>query len=126
MTLTSTAAVTKTLGHASRLRILAMLRTGSLSVCQIAAVLCAPVSTVSGYLLELRQAGLVVERRQGKWIYHRLTEAEALAPVLGSVLNAIDGDPQVRHDAKMAAKLRRKSPSAVCEALAATAIRVSS
>lgn len=126
MTVTSIATVTKTLGHASRLRILAMLRAGSLSVCQIAAVLGAPVSTVSGYLLELRQAGLVVERRRGKWIYYRLTEVEALAILLRSVLSAIDRDPQVQHDAATAAGLRRESPSALCESLAGTTLPVPS
>ena len=55
--LASTAAVTKTFGHRGRLRILALLAHGQTSVCQMAAAMKIPVSTVSGLLLELRQGG---------------------------------------------------------------------
>jgi len=113
-------AVTKTLGHSGRLRILAMLRAGPLSVCQIAAVLDAPVSTVSGHLLELRQAGLVSERRQGKWVYYDLTPAEQIAAVLSPVLAAIEDDPKVRQDAATASALHGRSPASLCEAAGST------
>lgn len=93
-----------------------MLRGGPLSVCQIAAVLDAPVSTVSGHLLELRHADLVRERRRGKWVYYHLTDIEALAKVLGPILNAIESDPEVRRDAATAATLQGRSPSPLCEA----------
>jgi ArsR family transcriptional regulator, arsenate/arsenite/antimonite-responsive transcriptional repressor len=115
-TLTAIAAITKTLGHGGRLRVLAMLRGGPLSVCQIAAVLDAPVSTVSGHLLELRRAGLVDERRQGKWVYYRLTNAERIIAVLAPVLAAIERDSRIRRDATAAAALHGRSPSALCEA----------
>jgi DNA-binding transcriptional ArsR family regulator len=97
--LTTAATLTKTLGHAGRLRILAMLRTGPLSVCQMATILDTPVSTISGYLLKLRQAGLVREQRRGKWVYYRLTNVEPITSVLASVLTAIADDPEVRRDA---------------------------
>ena len=97
--LTTAATVTKTLGHAGRLRILAMLRTGPLPVCQMATVLDTPVSTTSGYLLKLRHAGLVREQRRGKWVYYRLTSVEPITSVLTSVLTTIADDPDVRRDA---------------------------
>lgn len=114
------AAMTKPLGHGGRLRILAMLRAGPLSVCQIATVLGTPVSTVSGHLLELRHAGLVAERRQGKWVYYGLTSAEQIAAVLSPVLAAIEDDPEVRQDAATAGALHGKSPAALCEAAASS------
>jgi DNA-binding transcriptional ArsR family regulator len=117
-TLTTIAAATKALGHHGRLRILAMLRAGPLSVCQIAAILKAPVSTVSGYLLELRHARLVEERRQGKWVYYRLTDVDTLTVMLGPVLAAVEDDPDVRRDAVTADALRGQSPGALCEAAA--------
>jgi ArsR family transcriptional regulator len=117
-TLTTITAATKALGHHGRLRILAMLQAGPLSVCQIAAVLDAPVSTVSGHLLELRHARLVGERRQGKWVYYRLTDVDALTAMLGPVLAAVEDDPEVRRDAAAAGALRGRSPAAVCEAAA--------
>jgi ArsR family transcriptional regulator len=115
-TLTTIAAIMKTLGHIGRLRILAMLRGGPLSVCQIAAVLAAPVSTVSGHLLELRHAGLVDERRHGKWVYYRLTNVERIVAVLAPVLATVERDSQIRRDATAAAALHGQSPSALCEA----------
>lgn len=121
--LTTIAAITKALGHGGRLRILAMLRGGPLSVCQIAAVLDAPVSTVSGHLLELRHAGLVDERRQGKWVYYRLTNVARINAVLIPVLGAIEMDAQIRRDATTAAALHGRSPSALCEATELNSVR---
>jgi DNA-binding transcriptional ArsR family regulator len=60
MTLSEAATVTKALGHPGRLRILAILRDGPLSVCQIATILSAPASTISGHLSDLRRAGFGV------------------------------------------------------------------
>lgn len=119
-TLTITAAVAKALGHGGRLRLLAMLRDGPLSVCQMASVLEAPVSTVSGHLLELRRAALVVERRKGKWVYYGLADSPSVAGLLGPVLAAIADDPDVRQDAAKAAALRGTSPAALCEEAAVT------
>ena len=98
-----------------------MLRTGPLSVCQIATVLHSPVSTVSGYLVELRRAALVREQRRGKWVYYGLTDAEALASVLAPVLAAIADDQDVREDAAHVTTLRGASRANVCRAAAMTA-----
>jgi ArsR family transcriptional regulator, arsenate/arsenite/antimonite-responsive transcriptional repressor len=113
-TLQAAALVTKTLGHCGRLRILAMLRPGPLSVCQIAFVLGAPPSTASGHLMELRHAGLVSEQRRGKWVYSRLVDAEPVTAVLDPMLASIEDDPQVRQDATAANGLRGTSPAALC------------
>jgi len=101
-----------------------MLRHGPLSVCQMAAVLDAPVSTVSGHLLELRRAELVVERRKGKWVYYGLTDSQAVRALLGPVLAAIADDPDVQRDAAKAAALHGTSPAAFCDAAAANAPQV--
>jgi DNA-binding transcriptional ArsR family regulator len=114
-TLHEAAQVTKTLGHCGRLRILSLLRPGPLSVCQIASVVRAPPSTVSGHLLELRRAGLVTEQRRGKWVYYRLADADPATAVLNSVLTSIEDDPTLRQDAALAAGLRGTSPAALCE-----------
>ena len=113
--LKAVAGMTKALGHCGRLRILSMLRPGPLSVCQIASVLGAPPSTVSGHLLELRHAGLVSEQRHGKWVYSQLVDADSVTAVLDPVLTSIEDDPQIRKDAVAAAGLRGTSPAALCE-----------
>jgi ArsR family transcriptional regulator len=109
---------TKTLGHPTRLRILAMLRHNRLSVCQIASALNVAPSTASGHLLELRRADLVTEQRRGKWVYYRLTDSEPNDALLRFVLVLIGSDDQVQQDAHTARQLNGTSPDVVCAAAA--------
>ena len=67
--LESSVATARALGHPARLRTIAMLRSGELCVCQITEVLGLAPSTVSAHLKELKQAGLITERKDGKWVY---------------------------------------------------------
>ena len=57
-----------------RLRILKLLKEGELCVCEIMTALNKPQSTTSHHLSILREAGLVRERRDGKWSYYRLAD----------------------------------------------------
>ena len=93
-----------------------------MSVCQIAAALKMPLSTLSGHLLELRLADMVTEQRKGKWVYYRLTTVDAVTAVLDPVLAAIADDPIVGRDAANAAALEGKPLAAVCEAAASSAL----
>ncbi|MFC1523289.1 ArsR/SmtB family transcription factor [Thermodesulfobacteriota bacterium] len=63
----------KALSDETRLRILALLSMGELCVCDLIAVLCIPQSTISRHLAYLRDAGLIADRRHGKWMFYRLT-----------------------------------------------------
>lgn len=65
----------KALSDETRLRILALLTAGELCVCDLMAILDLPQSTVSRHLAYLRHSGLVADRREGVWMYYRLTEA---------------------------------------------------
>ena len=81
----STLRITKALADIQRLRILMMLRTGELCVCQIIAVLGLAPSTVSKHLSILSGAGLVDSRKDGRWAFYRLpqgAELKAVKPVL--------------------------------------------
>ncbi|GAB4346155.1 MAG: metalloregulator ArsR/SmtB family transcription factor [Desulfobulbaceae bacterium] len=70
----------KALAEPVRLRILALLLHGERCVCELMDVLDMPQSTVSRHLAYLRNAGLIVGRRNGVWMYYRL--AEPGAPLL--------------------------------------------
>ncbi len=61
----------------TRLRILHLLARGELCVRDLTAVLDAPQSKVSRHLGYLRQAGLVADRKDGKWRRYRLSRAES-------------------------------------------------
>ena len=62
----------KALGDVTRLRILALLFSGELCVCDITETLNLPQSTVSRHLSYLRNAGWVKSRRKQKWMHYRL------------------------------------------------------
>lgn len=65
----------KVLGDATRARILyAVLEAGELCVCDLAATVDVPESTVSHALRWLRGAGVVRARRAGKMMYYRLDD----------------------------------------------------
>jgi ArsR family transcriptional regulator len=62
----------KALSDSNRLRILKMLENGSLCVCEIRAVLNLANSTVSKHLSILRDAGFILDEKNGKWVDYRL------------------------------------------------------
>ncbi|MCL4845128.1 MAG: winged helix-turn-helix domain-containing protein [Acidobacteria bacterium] len=107
--------VAKAIGHPARLRILAMLRRGPLSVCQITSVLASVPSTVSGHLLELRRAGLVAEDRQGKFVFYELTSNDATRPLLDALFARLATDHDVAGDAALAEALLAVSPAGACD-----------
>ncbi len=68
--------VAKAVADPSRVRILKLLDGGELCVCQITTVMGLAVATVSKHLSALKTAGLLQQRRDGKWVYYRLAERE--------------------------------------------------
>jgi len=97
----------KAMAHPVRLRMLAMLTTGELCVCQLTAVLDLAASTVSGHLADLRAAGLVHERKEGKWVHYRLADDPGLSAVIRSALESLARDHQTDTDAAAVRKVRR-------------------
>lgn len=66
------ARVLKALADPTRLKIVKALNQHELCVCELMLLLNAQQSAVSHHLRILKDANLVVERRQGKWSFHRL------------------------------------------------------
>jgi ArsR family transcriptional regulator len=77
----------KALADVTRLRILGLLLTGEVCVCDIHESLKIPQPKASRHLAYLRRAGLVDTRRQGLWIHYRL--ADTSDPVLGAIADAV-------------------------------------
>ncbi|AFZ74184.1 ArsR/SmtB family transcription factor [Natronobacterium gregoryi] len=71
-------AVFKALANENRLRIVEALREGELCVCELETVLDAPQSTVASHLSQLREAGIVRARKQGKWTYYRIADTASV------------------------------------------------
>ncbi len=62
----------------SRLRILKLLREGELCVCEIMTALDRPQSSTSHHLSILKDAGLIKERKEGKWSHYRLADGAVI------------------------------------------------
>lgn len=66
------------LGHPARLQLLSALHATELCVCDLAQVLGLSVATVSHHLKELRNAGLVTFRTEGRMAYYSLRDNPTL------------------------------------------------
>jgi len=73
------------LSDSTRLAILGMLREGEKCVCDLQDELDAAQSRLSFHLKVLREAGLVVDRKEGRWSYYRIAP-EALAEAHDAVV----------------------------------------
>ncbi len=67
-----TAQLFKALSEEIRLRIINLLSSGELCVCDLVELLDLPQSTVSRHLAYLRNCGLISDRREGVWMYYQL------------------------------------------------------
>jgi DNA-binding transcriptional ArsR family regulator len=112
--LESSVAAARSLGHPARLRTAAMLRSGELCVCQITEVLGLAPSTVSAHLKELKQAGLITERKDGKWVYFALTTNENTRSWIRAALSPLAEDPQLEADSRLVDELRRLPVEELC------------
>ncbi len=104
----------KGLAHPTRLRLLGMLATGELCVCQMTSVLEQAPSTVSQHLSVLARGGLVTERKEGKLVFYRLREESGDRPWLAPLLDRLSSDPTVRSDRTLVARLRRVPVARLC------------
>ncbi|KAB2955826.1 MAG: helix-turn-helix transcriptional regulator, partial [Thermoanaerobaculia bacterium] len=109
-------ATAKGLAHPARLRLLGMLATGELCVCQLTAVLELAPSTVSQHLAVLARGGLVGERKEGKLVFYRLREDGEAAALLAPLLAQLAGDPRAKADRALIARLRRVPIATLCAA----------
>ncbi len=66
----------KALSDPNRIRIIKMLQIKPLCVCEITEVLDLATSTVSKHLSMLRDAGFIVDEKDGKWVNYRVEESE--------------------------------------------------
>ena len=72
------AEIFKAMADPCRLKILMLLREGELCVCEIMIGLDRPQSSTSHHLSILRDAGLIKERKDGRWSRYRLSEGAVI------------------------------------------------
>lgn len=112
-------AITKALSDAHRVRALMALRDGELCVCQIIELLGLAPSTVSKHMSILKQAGLVENRKEERWMYYRLpNETDRAAMMQGAftwILKALELDDTICRDRKDLNKIMKQNPSNLCK-----------
>jgi ArsR family transcriptional regulator len=110
----------KALADPTRLRIMLLLRSRELCVCELMFILEMEQSRVSHHMRVLRDAGIAEDVREGRWIIYRIPEASCgLIEGLfaGALRERIDGSGETAADAqKLEACVRENIRGRVCEA----------
>ena len=104
----------KAVSHPLRLRVLSLLELGELCNCQIAETLQVPASSVSEALRELRRAGFVAERKDGRWVFMSLVSRELASPFLKGLLEEAAAVPELQQDRARALAVRALAIPVVC------------
>jgi len=111
-------AVAKAVADENRARILLFLREDELCVCQVIEMLGLAPSTVSNHLNILQRAGLVEGRKDGRWMYYRLTHKGVSATVRATIRWAekcLARTPVVLKDAERLKDVRKMDMKKLCE-----------
>jgi len=78
----------KALSDETRLRILKLLEHGELCVCDLFSALDMVQPKVSFHLSVLKEAGLIKDRKEGRWVHYRINDSDLLRRFL--VLSAFE------------------------------------
>jgi ArsR family transcriptional regulator, arsenate/arsenite/antimonite-responsive transcriptional repressor len=109
-----TVSVLKALSDPNRIRIVKMLESRELCVCEVREVIGLSTSTVSKHLSILRDAGLIEDSKDGKWVNYRLNRTPGnsfIRSQLELVLQSFSDDEQVLSDRK---KLLKADRTIIC------------
>jgi SAM-dependent methyltransferase/DNA-binding HxlR family transcriptional regulator len=111
MTLDATLNVFRAIGEETRLRIMALLARGELTVSELTTILGQSQPRVSRHLKILADAGLAERHREGAWMFYRVASTAQKDPSLSAVLEAItsvtvSGDRIVARDGERFAQSR--------------------
>jgi ubiquinone/menaquinone biosynthesis C-methylase UbiE/DNA-binding transcriptional ArsR family regulator len=113
LTMTETLAALRAAAEETRLRVIALLADGELSVSDLTDILGQSQPRISRHLKLLVEAGLVDRHREGAWAFFRLSERSGAAPALRAILAALDRtDAQLAADKARLAEVRRQRSSA--------------
>jgi ubiquinone/menaquinone biosynthesis C-methylase UbiE/DNA-binding HxlR family transcriptional regulator len=106
---TSIVKILRVVADPNRLRILLLLKAEELSVAELQEILVMGQSTISTHLSQLKQAGLVEDRRIGKNSLYRLTTTSGGSEVLDKLLGEAAREiPEAVHDRGTARRVVKK------------------
>jgi len=112
LTLEECVEVLKAAGEPTRLRLIALLSQGDLTVSEMTAVLSQSQPRISRHLKLLGEAGLVERYQEGAWAYFRLTRDGVRAKLMQQALNATSSsDAHLARDAERLATVKQARAS---------------
>jgi len=83
----------KTLGHPDRLRILALLSQGELTVSELVQILGLSQPRITQYIKSLEEVGIVERMKEGSWVFSRLKRgSDPKSSILTATLACLPGD----------------------------------
>ena len=90
----------KTLGHSERLRILALISRGELTVSELVQILQLSQPRVTQYIISLETAGIIERLKEGSWVFSRIRRGnEALSALVATTLATLpQNDPILQSD----------------------------
>jgi DNA-binding transcriptional ArsR family regulator len=100
----------KVLSDPNRLRILKMLQSRHLCVCEITGILELAPSTVSKHLSILKDSGFIIEEKEGKWVNYLINPQppdERISYLLSTLDFWISDDITIINDKRKAQKVDR-------------------
>lgn len=110
--------VTKALSDGNRLRtVMALREMVELCVCQITEMLGLAPATVSRHMSILRHAGLVESRKNGRWVYFRISgtaKAEPIATIMDWLGESLDRAAEIKADRKYLRKIAKCGAAEYC------------
>ncbi len=107
----------KCLSDETRLRCVTLLQQhGKLCVCELTAALALSQPKISRHLAQLRQYGLLLDSREGQWVYYRISpDLPAWAwPLLEQALAAVRETAQFQSDSQRLQKMENRPDNAFC------------
>ena len=109
--------ITRALADPNRVRVLLALRRGELCVCQLTELFGLAFSTVSRHLSILNHAGLIQSRKTERWVYYRLPDRTAPAPVreaLAWLNKSLAGTREAVADARKLKRVLQTDLAVIC------------
>jgi ArsR family transcriptional regulator len=107
----------KCLSDETRLRCVALLqKEGKLCVCELTAALDLSQPKISRHLASLRQCGLLLDNREGQWVYYQINPKlpDWAFPILNNTLAAVADDSLFHKDAERLQSMENRPEMAMC------------
>jgi len=107
----------KCLSDDTRLRCITLLqKEGKLCVCELTAALALSQPKISRHLASLRQCGLLLDSREGQWVYYQINPklADWIFPLLNDALAAVELTGSFTNDLKRLQQMDNRPELTMC------------